>query len=69
MVLKGETIKTGASPVCPDCDKVLTLQVCKSHAGYYVGTMCYCGPYSRESRYFPYAYQAEEALKSGAYSR
>lgn len=38
---------------CIDCDIDLPLTVCRSAAGWYVGTWCpQCGPYSRESGYF-----------------
>jgi len=41
---------------CADCGEVLVPQVLKTCA-YYIGTMCQCGPYSRESGY--YATEAE----------
>lgn len=48
MALQGETISTGASNVCPDCNIELEEMVLMSGAGYYIGTQCHCGPYSRE---------------------
>jgi len=36
---------------CEECG-TLELQVLRSAAGYYIGTACNCGPYSRESGYF-----------------
>lgn len=48
----GETIATGASPTCSDCGVTPKLQVCSSPAGYYIGTYCDCGPYSRETAYY-----------------
>jgi len=49
MVLSGETISTGAPIRCRDCGIAPPLRVHQSAAGYYVGTYCHCGPYSRES--------------------
>lgn len=51
-MLEGETIRSGAPNPCPDCGVTMTLEVHHSAAGYYVGTWCDCGPYSRESGYF-----------------
>ena len=68
MVGMGETIATGASPVC--CGKVLELQVLRSAAGYYIGTFCEnCGLYSRESGYYPSLIAAQAALDSGEFNR
>lgn len=69
MVLKGETIATGANPRCPDCGQMPPIKVCSSAAGYYVGSWCGCGPYSRESGYYRTFEQAREALESGEYGR
>ena len=52
-MLPGETIGSGASPECGDCNQVVVLDVYHSGGGYYVGTYCDCGPYSRESDYYP----------------
>jgi hypothetical protein len=57
MALPGETIATGATPFCEDCDKVPDLGVYQSSAGFYIGTYCGCGPFSRESGY----YETQEA--------
>ena len=62
MVLQGETIYRGAPDKCEDCGTKLELQVL-STCGYYVGTWCKCGPYSRETCYFETLAEAEEALK------
>jgi hypothetical protein len=51
-MITGETILTGADNPCPDCGKLVEFEVLQSPAGYYVGTQCDCGPYSRESIYF-----------------
>ncbi len=49
MALPGETIGLGASPTCPECGFTPKLEVLRSNAGYYIGTQCLCGPYTRES--------------------
>lgn len=64
-----ETIGAGAPHVCPDCKKALMDQVCRSAAGFYIGTMCYCGPYTRESGYYPSQEAAQAALDAGSYGR
>lgn len=48
---------------CEDCQKDLPLQVLRSYAGYYIGTMCDCDPYSRASDYFPTRKIAEFELE------
>jgi hypothetical protein len=68
-MLPGETIASGADPKCPDCGTVVTLDVYRSNAGYYVGTYCKCGPYSRESGYYATRQEAESALSAGGYER
>ena len=50
--MPGETIASGANPTCNDCGVTPALEVCQSPAGYYIGTYCKCGPYSRESGYY-----------------
>ncbi len=45
------------------------IDVYRSGAGYYVGTYCHCGPYSRESGYYPTREAAAVALHSGRYGR
>ena len=51
-MIPGETILSDAPDTCPDCKQKLKFQVCQSNAGYYIGTQCCCGPYSRETGYF-----------------
>jgi hypothetical protein len=65
----GETIATGASPTCSDCGISPKLEVLQSPAGYYIGTMCNCGPYSRESDYYRTRMDADIALEAGTYGR
>lgn len=61
MALPGEINRENST--CPDCGQVLFLQVLQSAAGYYIGTFCDCGPYSRESDYFYTQESAEAELK------
>jgi hypothetical protein len=61
-MLPGETIHSGASRQCTDCKVILVERVCYSPAGYYIGTQCCCGPYSRESHYYRTQEAAREAL-------
>lgn len=69
MALPGETIALGANPVCPDCGIKVINQVLRSGAGYYIGTMCFCGPYTRESGYYRTAVEAQLALSTGNFGR
>ena len=46
-MLPGETIHSGASRTCTTCNITVVEQVCYSASGYYIGTTCNCGPYSR----------------------
>lgn len=61
-MLPGETIHSGAPDVCKECGTQLVEQVCQSAAGYYIGTQCACGPYSRESHYYETREQAQSDL-------
>ena len=69
MALKGETLATGAAKTCDDCGVTPKLDVYMSAAGYYVGTYCNCGPYSRESRYYDKRSGAQAALDTGIFGR
>jgi hypothetical protein len=51
-MLPGETISSGGSNVCSDCGIHVKLDVYHSGGGYYIGSYCNCGPYSRESGYY-----------------
>jgi len=61
-MLPGETIHSGASDTCPECHTKLVEQVLMSPAGYYIGTRCDCGPYSRESHYYKTREKAQNDL-------
>jgi hypothetical protein len=61
-MIPGETILSGAPDVCSECGKKLKFQVCHSAAGYFIGTECNCGPYSRESEYLSDDIEASEFL-------
>lgn len=69
MALTGETIATGAPTTCPDCEIVVKLEVLQSAGGYYIGSICACGPYSRESIYFKTIEEATVVFMSGQYER
>ena len=69
MVLPNETIKRGAPAECPDCQAALEFKVMCSAAGHYIGTGCCCGPYSRESGYYPNFLTAMEVLETGEFDR
>ena len=52
-MLKGETILSGVERMC-DCNVWQPFKVLESNAGFYIGTACnVCGPWSRESGYYP----------------
>jgi hypothetical protein len=62
IAVKGE-LKGLDGIACEDCGTHLSLQVCKSNAGYYLGYYCdCCGPYSRETGYFKSCEIAEREL-------
>ena len=64
-MLKGETLSSGAAKTCPECGVSPKLEVLQSAAGYYIGTRCNCGPYSRESLYYRLKEIAVAALCRG----
>ena len=69
MALPGECIH-GSHTVCVECGTELSLKVCASAAGYYIGFFCpNCGPYSRESVYFGSREEAEMAISRGLFGR
>jgi hypothetical protein len=68
-MLPGECVGTTVTD-CSECGETLSLKVCKSAAGHYLGFFCKNdGPYSRESGYFVDEDAAKWALISGAYGR
>jgi len=66
MVISGETAGTLGGVVCECYDgkrRELSLSVCLSGAGYYIGYWCpMCGPYSRESGYYKTRDEAQHEL-------
>ena len=69
MTLNRETLSEHPDLPCEDCGWVPSLDVYRSAAGFYVGTWCGCGPYSRESGYFVTWGEAQDALQAGAFAR
>jgi RNase P subunit RPR2 len=55
-------LRKEAGSVCQDCKTVLVPKVMASAAGWYVGTSCKCGPYSRESIYYKTKEEVERLL-------
>ena len=52
MTLQGET--SGFDGVKCTCGKEMKLEILSSNAGYYLGYLCkQCGPWSRETGYYP----------------
>ena len=68
-MLPGETIASGAPSTCADCLKDMENEVLRSVAGFYIGTLCNCGPYSRESGYYRSEQEAQCALDAGTFIR
>lgn len=65
MGLSAQAMKTFRLEVgshCHTCNSNLVPRVMYSRAGYYVGTACKCGPFSRESDYYNTEAEAQEAL-------
>ena len=62
-MLPGETILTGAPRKCDECGVTVEYKVCQSNEGFFVGTECNCGPYTRETGYFGEWHKAAEVLK------
>ena len=61
-MLPGETIHSGASNTCGECGKLYVEKVLQSAAGYFIGTSCCFGVYSRESHYYKSREEAQKAL-------
>jgi hypothetical protein len=50
---------------CGVCDAILPIKVCRSAAGYFIGTSCdRCGPHSRFSGYTRNRQQAQRVLNT-----
>ena len=69
MTLPGETLATGADPICDECGVKVELKVCHSGAGYYIGAWCDCGPYCRESIYYPTQAEAQARFLNHTWMR
>lgn len=70
MAMAGETLHLGAPSTCEDCNVTLKVKVHESGAGFYIGSWCNCGPYSRESKeYWPERGLAEFALAIDSWER
>jgi hypothetical protein len=69
MALTGECVNASHT-ACIECGTELSVKVCASAAGYYIGFFCpNCGPYSRESGYYRSNDEAEMALSRGLVGR
>lgn len=69
MALPGECVNDNQT-FCIDCGTPLSIEVLRSAAGYYIGFCCpECGPYSRESGYYPNQEAAEKAMIEGFIGR
>lgn len=63
MAIEGEL--SGTQGVFCSCGAELPFEVLQSAAGFYLGYFCpNCGPWSRESEYFPSQKTAEAFMKS-----
>lgn len=68
MALLGETV--GEVNTRCVCGETLEIKVLRSAAGYYIGFFCdKCGPYSRESGYYPNRETAERMLHLSYFGR
>jgi len=68
-MMDGETLAGRGPCKCSDCKDPLPLKVLQSAAGFYIGLLCKCGPYSRESGYYSSKEEATTALATGHFSR
>ena len=70
MAFPGETLHLGADPIYPCCKHRARMGVYHSGAGWYIGSYCGCGPYTRESmHYWHDEDQARSAFKTGEWER
>ena len=60
---------TSVDRPCPTCGGIPQVAVYRSGKGFYVGSWCRCGPYSRQSGYYSNRESAEVALPPGANGR
>lgn len=69
MTFPGETIGTGGDKTCSDCGITPEIKVHVSGGGFYIGTWCNCGPYTRESvEYYASRELAQEAFDKGSWT-
>ena len=69
MTLPGECVGDTKAK-CWECENEMDIGVYQSAAGFYIGFFCEnCGPYSRESGYYPSREHAQSALDSDSYFR
>jgi hypothetical protein len=64
MAPPGETLYSGGPRSCADGGIELVPRVCRSGAGFYIGSWCRCGPCSRESGYVASRAEAEALLEA-----
>jgi hypothetical protein len=64
-MLDRETIMSGGSPYCTHCCNFAKFGIYESGAGFYVGSYCACGPFSRESCYYANETHVKIALSNG----
>jgi hypothetical protein len=70
MALPTEDKSNDVRRECMICCTALNIKVLPDDDGYYVGYVCpLCGPYSRESRYYPNREEAQSALNLGIWNR
>ena len=65
----GETIGSGAQKTCKTCGVTVLLNVYRSAAGWYIGSFCRCGPYSRESVYYKSEGEARDRFQDDSWER
>jgi hypothetical protein len=62
-LMKAEREKVGSR--CVICDVKLVPRIMSAYSGFYVGTSCKCGPFSRESSYYSFRSEAQAVLDNG----
>lgn len=62
-MLPGETLQNGAEEICSLCGCIAEVKPMSSAAGWYLGSACGCGPYTRESVYYPSRERLDIAIR------